>query len=161
MRPGGHGRPVLVGGDDCPERLMRARADFRCGTTLACNFRKCSRELPCLAGSSRGAQDRTARCPQHLVCVIGALDRFPHSFTVNETREKTLLPAVTGAQNKLDKLRVRPLTLSSRSRGFACLHRVHRDGQGQLGSACQGLQHAHEHELGQFDAFRSSTASTT
>ena len=56
-------------------------------TTLACKLRKCSRDLPYLAGCSPRAPHCTTHCPQTLVYVVGALVRFLTYFTANGVRK--------------------------------------------------------------------------
>ena len=58
------------------------------GTILACKFSKSSRELARDTVMLPQAPHCTTHCPQCLVCVVGALNRFLTCNAVNGAREK-------------------------------------------------------------------------
>ena len=58
-------------------------------TTAVWDLDKSSRELPAAPRSSLGLAHRTGHSREGLVCVLGALGRFPRSNAVNGAREVT------------------------------------------------------------------------
>ena len=115
-------------------------------TTLACKLRKSSRVFtPATRWSADGAHC-TQHCPQCLVCVVGALGRFPRCNVLNESREKGAFGRSSRSRNKFRKFQLRHIAVTTMHGGFGCVGSVCREDCPGLGLAMNHSQQAYRHE---------------